>query len=109
MKGRSGVASAGALTRSIGALQSKTFDIAIVGGGMVGASIVRRAAKAGLSAVLLEEADFASDASSKTTDITDGGLRDLTLRDVQPVRAEDGCALSKSSEVDYLQARLSVL
>ena len=88
MKGRSGVASAGALTRSIGALQSKTFDIAIVGGGMVGASIVRRAAKAGLSAVLLEEADFASDASSKTTDITDGGLRDLTLRDVQPVRAE---------------------
>jgi len=86
MKRSSGVASAGALSRSIGSLQSKTFDVAIVGGGMAGASIARRAAKAGLSTVLLEEADFASGASSKTTNVSDGGLRDLALRDLKAAR-----------------------
>ena len=86
MKRRTGIASAGALVRSIGALQSKTFDIAIVGGGIAGAGIARHAAKAGLSVVLLEEGDFSSGASSKSTNVTDGGLRDLALRDIRLAR-----------------------
>jgi len=86
MKPKTGVASAGALTRSLGALQSRTFDIVVVGGGVTGAAIARLAAKAGLSVALLDEADFASGASGKFTSAIPTTLRGLAIRDVNAQR-----------------------
>jgi glycerol-3-phosphate dehydrogenase len=55
----------------------KEFDIAIIGGGIVGAGLAQDAASRGLSVILLEKRDFASGTSSKTTKLIHGGLRYL--------------------------------
>lgn len=52
-------------------------DLVIIGGGINGASIARDAALRGIKVVLLEKADFASGASSKTSKLAHGGLRYL--------------------------------
>lgn len=55
----------------------KEFDVAIIGGGIVGAGLAQDAASRGLSVILLEKRDFASGTSSKTTKLIHGGLRYL--------------------------------
>ncbi len=74
------------LVRSIGALQSKTFDLAIIGGGITGAGVARHAAAAGLSVALVEAEDFASGTSSKSTKLIHGGLRYLAMGDLKLVK-----------------------
>lgn len=80
------VDSESALVRSFGSLQSKTFDLAIVGGGAVGASIASYAASAGLSVALLEAADYASGGSAKSPSFLHGEKADLTLGALRKVR-----------------------
>jgi glycerol-3-phosphate dehydrogenase len=58
-------------------LDRQTFDLLIIGGGIVGAGIARDAAMRGLSVVMAEQGDFASGASSKTSKLIHGGLRYL--------------------------------
>lgn len=53
-------------------------DVLVVGGGIVGAGIVRDAASRGLSALLVEKDDFASGTSSRSSKMVHGGLRYLS-------------------------------
>jgi glycerol-3-phosphate dehydrogenase len=58
-------------------LANKTFDLAIIGGGILGAGIARDATLRGLSVALVEKGDFASGTSSRSTKLVHGGLRYL--------------------------------
>lgn len=51
------------MKRDPGALDSQSFDVLVIGGGLVGASIARDAARRGLSVALVERDDFACGAS----------------------------------------------
>ncbi len=58
-------------------LESQPFDLLIIGGGIVGAGTARDAAMRGLRVALIEQGDFASGTSSKTSKLIHGGLRYL--------------------------------
>ena len=58
-------------------LATQSFDLLIIGGGIVGASVARDAAMRGLRVALIEQGDFASGTSSKTSKLIHGGLRYL--------------------------------
>jgi len=58
-------------------LRTYPFDALIIGGGIVGAGIARDGAMRGLKVALIEQQDFASGASSKTSKLIHGGLRYL--------------------------------
>lgn len=55
----------------------RRWDLIVIGGGITGAGIFREAARAGLSALLLERADFAWGTSSRSSKLVHGGLRYL--------------------------------
>jgi glycerol-3-phosphate dehydrogenase len=54
-----------------------SVDVAVVGGGVVGAGVARLAARSGVRVVLLERGDFASGTSSRSSQQVHGGLRYL--------------------------------
>lgn len=58
-------------------MQSETFDIAVIGGGITGAGVALDAATRGLSVALVEKRDFASGTSSRSSKLIHGGLRYL--------------------------------
>ncbi len=58
------------------------FDIAIIGGGIVGACAARDAAMRGYSVLLLEAVDYASQTSSRSSKLLHGGLRYLEQGDL---------------------------
>src|SRR6186713_340774 len=58
-------------------LQSKTFDLLIIGGGITGAGIALDAASRGLKTAMVEKNDFAYGTSSRSTKLIHGGLRYL--------------------------------
>ena len=58
-------------------LSSRTFDALVVGGGITGAGIARDAALRGLSVALVEQGDFASGTSSRSSRLIHGGVRYL--------------------------------
>ena len=62
---------------SLARLRAKRFNVLVIGGGIVGAGIARDAAMRGLSVALVEQGDFASGTSSKTSKLIHGGLRYL--------------------------------
>ena len=70
----------------LGDVAGRTFDIAIVGGGITGASTARDAALRGLSTVLVEKGDFASGTSSRSTKLLHGGVRYLERYQFKLVR-----------------------
>jgi len=53
------------------------WDVIIVGGGITGAGILAVAARCGLRVLLLEQADFASGTSGRSSKMVHGGLRYL--------------------------------
>lgn len=53
------------------------FDLVVVGGGITGAGIFRDAAARGIRVALVEQGDFASGTSSKSSKLVHGGLRYL--------------------------------
>lgn len=55
----------------------KTWDLVVVGGGIVGAGIMREAARLGLRVLLVEQRDFAWGTSSRSSKFVHGGLRYL--------------------------------
>ena len=63
--------------KTIKELQSKEFDLLVVGGGITGAGIALDAASRGMKVALIEKNDFASGTSSKSTKLIHGGLRYL--------------------------------
>lgn len=67
-------------------LQSQTFDLVVIGGGITGAGIALDAAARGMKVALVEMYDFASGTSSKSTKLIHGGLRYLKQLEVMLVR-----------------------
>ncbi|CAG1015284.1 MAG: FAD-dependent oxidoreductase [Rhizobiaceae bacterium] len=62
------------MKRDLGALDSQSFDVLVIGGGLVGASIARDAAHRGLSVALVERDDFACGASEGLPRLVVGGV-----------------------------------
>jgi glycerol-3-phosphate dehydrogenase len=62
-------------TPSLAELDSRTFDVVVVGGGIIGAATAREAAKAGYSVLLAEKSDFATGATSRSSRLLHCGLR----------------------------------
>jgi glycerol-3-phosphate dehydrogenase len=58
-------------------MRSTQFDVLVVGGGITGVAIARDAALRGYSTALVEQADFASGTSSKSSKLVHGGVRYL--------------------------------
>jgi glycerol-3-phosphate dehydrogenase len=75
-----------ARSRSVEELSSRSFDLLVVGGGIVGAAVAAHAARLGLAVAVVEAGDFASGTSSASSKLIHGGLRYLRLGDVRLVR-----------------------
>jgi len=67
-------------------MASEEFDIVVVGGGVVGCGCALDAATRGLSVALVEQRDYASGTSSRSSKLIHGGLRYLEQRDFGLVR-----------------------
>lgn len=72
-------------TRSLGALTEGTYDLLVVGGGVTGAGVAREASLRGFRVALVEQGDFASGTSSRSTKLIHGGLRYLKQFDFKLV------------------------
>jgi glycerol-3-phosphate dehydrogenase len=55
----------------------RSCDLIVVGGGITGAGVLREATRMGLSALLIEQGDFSSGTSSRSSKLVHGGLRYL--------------------------------
>lgn len=66
-----------AMKRNVDALSETQFDLAIVGGGINGASTAREAALRGMKVALVDAGDFAAGTSSRSSKLIHGGLRYL--------------------------------
>jgi len=53
------------------------FDVVVVGGGCVGAGVAWEASTRGLKVALVEQGDFSSGTSSRSTKLIHGGIRYL--------------------------------
>ncbi|MDF2922625.1 MAG: dependent oxidoreductase [Paenibacillaceae bacterium] len=73
-------------TEIIEDLESTTFDLLVIGGGITGAGIAWDAAKRGIKTALIERNDFSSGTSSRSTKLIHGGLRYLKKGEVRLVR-----------------------
>jgi len=58
-------------------MRKESFDVLVVGGGIVGAGVARDAACRGFATALVDRGDFASGTSGKTSRLVHGGLRYL--------------------------------
>ena len=67
-------------------LAERSFDVLVIGAGIVGAGIANEAAHAGLTVALVDRADFGGATSSASSKLIHGGLRYLRLGDVRLVR-----------------------
>lgn len=67
-------------------LTDRTFDVIVVGGGVTGAGCALDAATRGLSTLLVEQRDFASGTSSRSSKLFHGGLRYLEQMNFDLVR-----------------------
>ncbi len=63
--------------RTLDALAKTPFDVLVVGGGITGAGVARDAALRGLRTALVEQDDFASGTSSRSSRLVHGGVRYL--------------------------------
>ncbi len=73
-------------TASFDRLGSQTFDVVVIGGGVVGAGAALDAVTRGLSVALVEARDIASGTSSRSSKLFHGGLRYLEMFEFGLVR-----------------------
>ncbi len=66
-------------------LADEEFDVLVVGGGITGAGVALDAASRGLRTALVEQGDFASGTSSKSSKMVHGGIRYLQQREFRLV------------------------
>ncbi len=66
--------------------QSQRFDVLVIGGGINGVAIARECALSGKRTMLVEQHDFASGTTSRSTRIIHGGLRYLEHGEIGLVR-----------------------
>ncbi|HWH95399.1 MAG TPA: glycerol-3-phosphate dehydrogenase/oxidase [Baekduia sp.] len=72
--------------RALARMRNEEFDVAIIGGGVVGAGAALDAVTRGLSVALVEARDLASGTSSRSSKLIHGGLRYLEQLDFPLVR-----------------------
>jgi glycerol-3-phosphate dehydrogenase len=65
------------MRRNLQDMGSRTFDLAVIGGGITGSCIARDAARRGLRVALVEKRDFSWGTSSASSKLVHGGLRYL--------------------------------
>jgi glycerol-3-phosphate dehydrogenase len=70
---------------ALDALERERFDLLVIGGGINGAGIARDAALRGLRVALVEQSDFASGTSSRSSKLIHGGLRYLEQGEIHLV------------------------
>src|SRR6195256_3907859 len=73
-------------TKPRGPLDRQHFHVAVIGGGINGVALARECARAGKRTLLLEQHDFASGTTSRSTRIIHGGLRYLEHGEIGMVR-----------------------
>ena len=76
----------GVRDRSLERLSTGTFDVLVVGGGIVGARIAFEASRSGLKVALVDAGDFGGATSSASGKLVHGGLRYLRTGKVRLVR-----------------------
>src|SRR5437773_4234392 len=67
-------------------LEGQHFQVVVIGGGINGVAIARECARAGKRTLLVEQNDFASGVTSRSTRIIHGGLRYLEHGELDLVR-----------------------
>ncbi len=75
-------------TETLKTLREQTFDVLVVGGGIIGAGIARDAALRGFHVALVEQRDLAWGTTSRPTRLIHGGLRYLEIYDFGLVRSD---------------------
>jgi glycerol-3-phosphate dehydrogenase len=93
----------------INRLQSETFDLAVIGGGITGAGIALDARSRGISVALVEKSDFASGTSSRSSKLIHGGLRYLEHLEFSLVREALRERETLSRLAPHLSRRLAFL
>ncbi len=68
------------------ALADRTFDLLVIGAGVIGARIAYEAASVGLSTALIDRGDFAGATSSTSSKLIHGGLRYLATGNLGLIR-----------------------
>ena len=76
----------GSRAEALAAMETGELDVLVVGGGVVGAGTALDAVSRGLSTGLLEQRDYASGTSSRSSKLVHGGLRYLEMLDFALVR-----------------------
>ena len=71
---------------TISRFANETFDVLVIGGGIVGAGVARDAAQRGLKVALVDRHDFAFGTSSRSSRLLHGGLRYLEQGHIRLVR-----------------------
>ncbi len=74
------------LVRDLATLQSREWDLVVVGGGINGTGVARDAARRGLKVALVEKEDFGYGTTGRSTRLIHGGLRYLAMYDFGLVR-----------------------
>src|SRR5438477_11425541 len=73
-------------TKPRGPLDGQHFHVAVIGGGINGVAVARECARAGKRTLLVEQNDFASGTTCRSTRIIHGGLRYLEHGEIGMVR-----------------------
>lgn len=76
------------MKRDFNSIPGKTYDVIVIGGGIVGAGIARDTTLRGLDTLLLEKEDFGSGTTSRSTRLIHGGLRYLRQLEFGLVRQD---------------------
>ncbi len=72
-------------SRYLEEIKSNKSDVLVIGGGIVGASVLRELSLRGIKATLLDKFDFANATSSRSSKLIHGGLRYLEMMDFKLV------------------------
>src|SRR5260221_4024920 len=67
-------------------LDKRSFDLLVIGAGIIGARVALEAARAGLSVALVDAGDFGGGTSSASSKLVHGGFRYLPMGDIALVR-----------------------
>src|SRR5947208_3598534 len=73
--------------RTLERLEAETFDLVVIGAGIIGARVAYEAAVAGAAVALIDAHDFGAATSSASSKLVHGGLRYLQMHDFRLVLA----------------------
>jgi glycerol-3-phosphate dehydrogenase len=95
--------------RGLTRMAEETFDVLVIGGGITGAGVALDAAARGLRTALVEQRDFASGTSSRSSKLIHGGLRYLQQREFRLVYEALAERQRLLENAPYLVSRLPFL